>query len=527
MLNLAALLERNAALLPHKAAILCAGRQWTYAQLNSAANQVANGLKALGIGRGDKVLLACPNLPAFPMIYYGILKAGAVVVPMNVLLKAPEIAYVLRDCEARAFFCFEGSADLPLGTEALAGLKQAGSCPHFFMIPDDATPALPPAPVATLDMLMRGQSMAGSSALTDGNDTAVILYTSGTSGQAKGAELSHSNLAMNAMATHALLRQGANDVHLVVLPLFHSFGQTAQMNAGLMAGATLVLLPRFEPDAAFAAMQEHEVTIFAGVPTMYIALLNLPGAAARHDLAGIGATLRLGLSGGAAMPVEVIRRFEQRFGIAILEGYGLTETSPVATFSFLESERIPGSVGTALWGTEVRIIDESGAQAAPGESGEIVIRGHNVMKGYYKRPEETAAAIRDGWFHSGDIGRMDEQGNVFIVDRLKDMIIRGGFNVYPRELEEVLMTHDAIAQVAVIGIAHETHGEEVMAVIVCQPGQATTADAVRSWCKERMAAYKYPRRVEIVASLPMTATGKILKRELRDAYATRASDAAA
>jgi long-chain acyl-CoA synthetase len=512
MLNLAAILERNAALMPDKTAVICAGVPTSYAELNAAANRVANALIDLGIGRDDKVVLACPNLLAFPTIYYAILKAGAVVVPVNVLLKAEEIAYVLRDCEARAMFCFEGSAELPLGREARAAFDAVDSCRHLFMIGNGTQQT------ATLELLMAGRPATPCHALTAADDTAVILYTSGTTGQPKGAELTHANLAMNALATHALLRQQADDVHLAVLPLFHSFGQTAQMNAAITAGATLVLLARFEPDAVLTAMRQYEVSIFAGVPTMYIGLLNLPGAAERHDLAAIGARLRIGLSGGAAMPVEVIRQCEQRFNIAILEGYGLTETSPVATFNFLDGERIAGSVGQPLWGTQVRIVDDNGVDVAAGGSGEVVVRGHNTMKGYYKRPEDTAAAIRNGWFHTGDIGRFDDHGNLFIVDRLKDMIIRGGFNVYPRELEEVLMTHPSVAQAAVIGVPHATHGEEVMAVIVCKPGcDAAPADLLE-WCRQRMAAYKYPRHVEIVAALPMTSTGKVLKRELRDSY---------
>jgi long-chain acyl-CoA synthetase len=313
-----------------------------------------------------------------------------------------------------------------------------------------------------------------------------------------------------------LMRMDGTDRHLVALPLFHSFGQSVQMNSALWCGASIVLLPRFDPDAALAAMQRHGVTIFAGVPTMYIAILNLPGAEERHDLKAIAAKLRLGISGGAAMPVEVMRRFEERFGIVILEGYGLSETSPVATYSYLDFARIPGSVGKAITGTQVRIVDPSGQPVPVGQPGEIVIRGHNVMKGYYRRPEATAEAIRDGWFHTGDIGRMDEEANFYIVDRIKDMVIRGGFNVYPRELEEVMMTHEAIALVAVIGVPHEIHGEEVKAVVVLRPGQQATPQAIIDWCRERMAAYKYPRTVEIVESLPMTATGKILKRALKE-----------
>jgi len=515
MINIAANLERNATLLPERTAIWFGEKRFTYAQLNGAANQVAHGLEALGIGHGDKVLLSCPNLPYFPIIYFGILKAGAVVVPINVLLKGQEIAYHLKDSEAKAYFCFEGTPELPMGVEGHAGFVAAGSCPHFFMITADPAKPASIEGVQTLSMLMKDQPPTGSHALTDANDTAVILYTSGTTGKPKGAELSHANILMNALACHALLRQTADDVHLVVLPLFHSFGQIVQMNAGLLAGAALVFLPRFDPDAAFRAMQAHHVTIFVGVPSMYIALLHLPGAAERHDLHAITSRLRLGASGGSPLPVEVIRQFEERFGVPILEGYGLSETSPVATFSFLDFDRIPGCVGKAIWGTEVRIVDSSDVPVATGVVGEIVIRGHNVMKGYYNRPEETAMAIRDGWFHSGDLGRMDEAGNVFVVDRIKDMIIRNGFNVYPRELEEVLMTHPAIAQAAVVGVPHVTQGEEIKAVIVLKPDMTASPEEVVTWCRERMASYKCPRLVDIVAALPMTATGKILKREIK------------
>jgi long-chain acyl-CoA synthetase len=514
MINIAANLERNAALLPEKVAIHFGPQAITYAQLNAVANRVANGLKARGIGKGDKVVLSCPNLPYFPIVFYGILKAGAVVVPINVLLKGSEIAYHLQDAGAKAYFCFEGTPDLPMGAEGHAGFRET-KCPHFIMITADPAKPASIQGVETLGMLMKEQSAEGELVLTDANDTAVILYTSGTTGKPKGAELTHANIAMNVMVSHGVLRQTADDVHLIVLPLFHSFGQTVQMNAALMAGATLVLLPRFDPDAAFKLMQDHKVTIFCGVPTMYIALLNLPGATERHDLKAIAATLRVCASGGAAMPVEVMKQFEERFSVKILEGYGLSETSPVATFSYLEFERIPGCVGKAIMGTDVRIVDAEGKPVPVGTEGEIVIRGHNVMKGYYNRPEATAEAIRNGWFHSGDIGRMDEKGNVFIVDRLKDMIIRGGFNVYPRELEEVLMTHEAIAQVAVVGVPHATHGEEVKAVVVLKAGKTATTDEIVAWCKQRMASYKYPRVVAIVEAMPMTATGKVLKRELR------------
>ncbi|HTD03438.1 long-chain fatty acid--CoA ligase [Undibacterium sp.] len=515
MLNYAANLSRNATLMPNKIALCFGDTNISYAQLDAATSQVANGLAALGIGKGDKVVLSCPNLPYFPIIYYGILKLGAVVVPINVLLKAREVAYHLQDCDAKAFLCFEGTAELAMGKEGWEGFQQAKSCAHFVMITADPAKPSPIEGCNTLGVLMKDRSPLFNIELTDANDTAVILYTSGTTGTPKGAELTHSNIMMNIQICQNLMKLDSRDTQLLVLPLFHTFGQTVQMNAVIAAGATMVLLARFDPDAALAAMEKHKVTIFAGVPTMYIALLNLPGAADKHDLKAIASHLRLGLSGGAALPVEVIRRFEEKFGIKILEGYGLSETSPVATFSHMDFQSIAGSVGQPVVGVEVRVVNENDEPLPVGEAGEIVVRGHNVMKGYYKRPEATAEAIRNGWFHTGDIGKTDEHGNFYIVDRLKDMIIRGGFNVYPRELEEVLMTHPALAQVAVIGVPHESHGEEIKAVVVLKPGMQATPEELVAWSKEKMAAYKYPRMVEVVAALPMTATGKILKRALK------------
>ncbi len=512
MINLASSLARNAALHPHKPALHSAGRSMSYAQLDAAACQFANGLRAIGIGKGDKVALACPNVAEFLIVYYAALKLGAVVVPLNILLKAPEIAYHLRDSDARVLVCHEGSADLPMGKEGLEAFRQTDGCEHFFLIGSGA--GVPGC--RTIAELMAGQPTAIDTKLADANDTAVILYTSGTTGTPKGAELSHANIAMNAFAAIALTKLDSRDVHLVVLPLFHTFGQTVQMHAAIFCGASMVMLARFDPDAALQAMQQYQVTIFCGVPTMYVAILNLPGAAERHDLKQIASHCRLGVSGGAAMPVAVLRQFEQKFDVVILEGFGLSETSPVATFNHLDSERLAGSVGQPIAGVEVAIFDEHGQSLPPGRDGEIVVRGHNVMKGYYKRPEATAEAIRDGWFHTGDIGRRDENGNFFVVDRLKDMVIRGGFNVYPRELEEVMIGHPAIALVAVIGVPHPVHGEEIEAVVTLKPGQSATPDELVAWCKERMAAYKYPRCVRIVDALPMTATGKILKRALRE-----------
>lgn len=514
MLNLAILLEDSAREVPDHTAVIFNDRKLSYAAVNAAANQVANGLASIGIRPGDKVALTCPNLPYFPIIYYGILKAGAVVVPLNVLLKGREIAYHLADSDAKAYFCFQGTADLPMGQYGYEGFQQAPACEHFFMI--TAAPASP-SPIEgtmTLGQLMAGRPPAFDTAVTRADDTAVILYTSGTTGNPKGAELTHSNMVMNARLSDTIYHAQPDDVHLVALPLFHSFSQTVQMNTGFYNRATISLLPRFDPDAALTIMERDNVTIFAGVPTMYWAMLNHPQLE-KFDLEKIARNLRLANSGGAAMPVEVMRAFGEKFGVQIIEGYGLSETSPVATFNRLDRPPRPGSIGLPVWGVQLRLVDPLDNDVAPGEVGEILLKGHNIMKGYYKKPEATADAMRGGWFHTGDLARMDEDGFVYITDRVKDMIIRGGFNVYPREIEEVMMTHPSVSLAAVVGVPHESLGEEVKAYIIVKEGQAVDETELIDWCRGCMAGYKYPRIIELRESLPMTATGKILKRELR------------
>ena len=515
MLNLAVLLEDSAREKPGRDAVIYNETRLTYAQVNGAANQIANGLVALGIGKGDKVALSCLNIPYFPMVYYGILKAGAAVVPLNVLLKGREIAYHLSDSDAKVYFCFQGTPELPMGQFGYDGFQEASSCEHFFMITADPAAPSPIEGTKTLGQLMAGQRPTFDTVMTDPDDTAVILYTSGTTGQPKGAELSHSNMIMNARLADNMYPPAEHDVTLITLPLFHSFGQTVQMNSGFYKRMTLTLLPRFDPAAALGIMQRDNVTIFAGVPTMYWAMLNYPDAA-KFDLDKIARNLRLAVSGGSAMPVEVMKDFSTKFSVKILEGYGLSETSPVASFNRLDLPSKPGSVGPPVWGVSIRIVDADGVDVPQGEMGEILIKGHCVMKGYYKRPEATVETIRDGWLHTGDIGNFDEDGYVYITDRVKDMIIRGGFNVYPREIEEVMMTHPDISLTAVIGVPDDSHGEEIKAFVILNEGSGVTEEDIVAWCKENMAAYKYPRIVEIRKSLPMTATGKILKRELRE-----------
>ncbi|WP_169984677.1 long-chain fatty acid--CoA ligase [Microbispora sp. H10836] len=508
MLNLAVVLEDTARDTPDATAVVFGDLRLPYSLVNTVANQVANLLVSRGIGRGDKVALACPNLPYFPFVYYGILKAGATVVPLNVLLQTREIAYHLNDSDAKAFFCFEGSPELPLGERGRAGFAETEITEHFFVLP--ATPFATESELGeTLWAALDGVSGEFETVQTSAEDTAVILYTSGTTGQPKGAELTHQNMVMNAVVSDEMFPRQARNAYLVTLPLFHSFGQTVLLNAGFRRRGTLVLMPRFEPVEALALMKREEVTLFAGVPTMYWAMLT----AVQTGAAEVPSSLVTAVSGGAALPVEVLKDFNATFGVDILEGYGLSETSPVASFNQPGRPAKAGSIGTPVWGVEMKLVD-AGWNTAD-DVGEIAIRGHNIMKGYYNRPEATAEVMKDGWFRTGDVARRDEDGYYFIVDRAKDMIIRGGFNVYPREIEEVLMTHPAVSLAAVVGVAHDSHGEEIKAYVIRKPGATTTEEELVAWCRETMAAYKYPRIVEFRESLPMTATGKILKRELR------------
>jgi len=493
MANLSSVLEQAVASQPDRPAVRMDQLVLTYRQLHEAAAKVTALLSAAGIGPGDRVGLMLPNVPAFPIAFYGALGAGAIVVPMNPLLKSREVAYYLGDSGAKVLLAWHTAAG-----EAAKGAADAGAQMICVDEPD-------------LAGLLAGLAPLASWADAAADDDAVILYTSGTTGTPKGAQLTHGGLARNARLTaETLLNNSPDDVMMGCLPLFHVFGLTCGLNATVTAGGTLTLLPRFDPGKALEIIERDSVTIFEGVPTMYAAMLHHPDAEASH-----AASLRLCVSGGAAMPVEVLRGFEAKFGCVILEGYGLSETSPVASFNHPDKVRKPGSVGTPVEGVELRLVGNDGATVPAGEIGEIAIRGHNVMKGYWGRPDATAEAIPDGWFRTGDLARVDEDGYYFIVDRKKEMIIRGGYNVYPREIEEVLHEHPAVAEAAVIGIPHAELGEEVGAAVALKPGAEATPEELRAFTKERVAAYKYPRHVWLVAELPKGPTGKILRRAVR------------
>jgi len=517
-LNLASVLEHSARLTPSATAVTWNGKHLTYGELDASASRVAAGLAALGIRPGDHVALSCPNLPAFPVAYFGILKLGAVVVPLNVLLKPREIAYHLRDSHARALIVFEGTPELPMAQMARAGCDESG-CPLLIVITADPSGPAPVLPALTLGQIMHSHAGHFETVPRDPDDTAVILYTSGTTGQAKGAELTHHNMVSNANACYDMFRPalpaGLEQVAvLITLPLFHSTAQTGQMNMGLYGGLRLVLASRFDAAGCLDLFEREQVAFWVAVPTMYWALLQHV-AASGMDQAKVAQSLRVCVSGGAPMPHEVMRRFEAAFKVRVLEGYGLSETAPVVAFNQLQRPSKPGTVGLPVFGVEFRCVNDDGHTVATGEPGEVVVRGPNVMKGYYNRPEETATVLRDGWFYTGDIGSVDADGYLTIVDRKKDMILRGGFNVYPREIEEVMLTHPAVALVAVIGIPDDRLGEEVKAIVVRRPGAEVTSSELVDWCRDQFAAYKYPRHVEFRDALPMGATGKILKRDLR------------
>ncbi|MFT4081632.1 MAG: long-chain fatty acid--CoA ligase [Nocardioides sp.] len=489
MTNLATMVIEGAARHPDRIAVRLDDTVATYADLDELSSRVAGWLGEQGVRPGDRVGLMLPNVVEFPVLYYGVLRAGGIVVPMNPLLKSREVEHYLGDSGARLGFVAPSS----LG-EATAGAESVGA----------RVVEIGPGSLAE----MRSWPVRAEVADRLDDDTAVILYTSGTTGAPKGAELTHANMRRNAEVCAEMMSATGADVIMGCLPLFHVFGQTCALNETVAAGATLTLIARFDARLVLETIERDGVTIFMGVPTMYGALLAAGGGLADTS------TLRMCISGGAALPAEVLRRFHEVFGAHILEGYGLSETSSAASFNQLGDTRA-GSIGKPIPGVEMRIVDDAGTELPAGDVGEIVIRGHNVMKGYWHRPEATEAAFRDGWFRSGDIGKTDADGFFFVVDRKKELIIRGGFNVYPREIEEVLYEHPAVFEAAVIGIPHETYGEEVGAAVVLKDGASVSTEEIQGYVKTRVAPYKYPRHVWFLDSLPKTGTGKILKREIQ------------
>ena len=490
-MNLARLGEENVRRFGEYVALHFEGRELTNVDQQRMAARVANALRRLGVAPGDRVLVLLPNCPQVLQAYAGILKAGAVIVPVVFLLSAEEVRHILDDSGAKVVIT---SPELAAKTEGWTG--------DVVLVGGDG------AGRAWDDWLAGERDQCETVERAD-EDLAVILYTSGTTGRPKGVALSHGNLASNARSAASLSELDREQWTLAVLPLSHSYGLTL-MNAGHLLGTKSVLLRWFTPDLVLDTIQTFRVQSMAGVPTMYVYLLNYPDAG-RYDTS----SMRSWGSGAAPLPIEIVEPFEKKFGGRMLEGYGLTEASPVVSAHRLSGVRKLGSVGTPIPGVEVAILDDHDRALPVNEVGEIGVRGPNVMLGYYRLPDETDQTLRNGWLHTGDVGRLDEDGFLWIVERKKDLIIRGGFNIYPREVEEVLYAHPAIAEAAVVGVRDALMGEEVCAFVALKTGATADAAAIIGFCQERLAKYKTPREVRFLPALPKNPVGKILRKELR------------
>ncbi|MDD5324863.1 MAG: long-chain fatty acid--CoA ligase [Polaromonas sp.] len=503
-MNVAEYLEQHAAAEPDRIAIRFEGRSITYGQLNRDSNRLASAMRQSGIAVGDRVALYLPNVPEFAVAYYAAQKLGAVPVTINAILKTEEVRYLLNDSGAVAVLTMsELTRYVPADCAAL----------RLRIVVDEAV--MPAGWVALGDLLGRG-SESFDSVQRASEDVAALLYSSGTTGFPKGVALTqhniHSNIALPPESRYSDYRPG--DRLATFLPLFHVYGQNYIMNAAILAGATIVLFPRFIPDIVLRAIGDERITHFFAVPTIYIGLLNMD--LSPYDLS----SLRYEMSAAATMPEEISRRWAERFGRRVYEGYGLTECSPFSCYNDSEEHRF-GSVGRAIEGFELKIFDESDHELPFGEQGEIVIRGDGVMQGYWNRPEESKVALRGGWLHTGDVGRMDQDGYVYITDRVKDMINVSGFKVWPAEVEQYLYKMPGIQEVAVYGVPAVPQGEQVAAAVVLKPGATVSADDIIAYCRENIAAYKVPARIDLVAELPKSASGKILKRILRQQFADR------
>ncbi|MDJ0736258.1 MAG: long-chain fatty acid--CoA ligase [Nostocaceae cyanobacterium] len=495
-MNIADHIERGHRLFPHKAAIIYEDKSYTYKHLDLLANRTANALRGLGIAQGDRIALFLPNIPEFAIAYLGILKIGAIAVSLNVMLKSGEVSYVLNDCTAKAIVTTESGrlqleeANLPHLQHILiaGGAVDNDNDIDFAALIDNCSPCF-------RAVKMQWQSPAS------------IVYTSGTTGFPKGATLSHGNIITNIFAHSRCCKMNHNDRLLLYVPLFHCFGQNAIFNAGLNVCATIILQRRFDLEAVLESIGKHQVTMFFGVPTVFIRLLNQDTS--KYNFS----SLRYYFSAAAPMPVEIAHMWEEKYQKVIHEGYGLTEASPCASYNHNFQYKF-GSIGVPIQNVQMQIVDANGNSVSPGELGEIVIKGPNVMIGYWNRPQETQAVIKNGWLHSGDIGRMDEEGFFYITDRLKDMINVSGFKVYPTEVENVIYQHHAVAEVAVYGIPDPIKGEIVKANIVRKIGSQMSQSEITNFCSQRMAKYKIPHQVQFVNSLPKNPTGKVMKRFL-------------
>ena len=513
-MNLVTQVYETSKLQPGKTAYHFMGKDTSYAELDQSVSMFASALQGVGVEKGDHVALLLGNTPHFLISLYATMRLGVTAIPINPIYSPDEISYILHNSDAKVVIALDQL--LPLVEKAATSfpsIEQYIVCEMSADIGEKvaALPEQAKAKVRLFSELLATGKPNFEPVEVEEDETAVILYTSGTTGHPKGAMLTHKNLYSNARDVADYLGFSENDRVVATLPVFHVFALTVVVNAPLLKGATILLVPRFSPGDVFQTIKEQQGTVFAGVPTMYNFLYQYP----EGDPADFS-SIRLAISGGASMPVALLHNFEDKFNVKISEGYGLSEASPVTCFNPFDRERVPGSIGTNIINVENKVVDEYGEEVPVGEVGELVVKGPNVMKGYYKMPEETAAAIRDGWLYTGDLARRDENGYFYIVDRKKDMIIVGGFNVYPREVEEVLFTHKDIVEAAVVGVPDADFGEEVQAFVVLKPGATADADKLKAYCADHLAKYKVPKTIEFLDELPKNTTGKILRRSLRD-----------
>lgn len=511
-MNLVSRVHETALKDPERIAYHFMGQDTSYAEFDASVSKFASALTDLGVEKGDHIAFLLGNTPHFLISLYATMRIGATAIPVNPIYTPDEITYILHNSDAKVVIALDQL--LPLVEQA------AGAFPNIISYviceTDPSTPekmaALPDGvkeKVRSFAQLMATAKADVEPVTVDENETAIILYTSGTTGSPKGALLTHKNIYSNARDVGDYLGYSGDDRVVATLPVFHVFALTVVVNAPLLKGATVLLVPRFSPGDVFDIVKEQKATIFAGVPTMYNFMNQFPEGTPEHF-----ESVRLSISGGSAMPVALLHSFEEKFDVRISEGYGLSEASPVTTFNPLDRERIPGSIGTNVINVENKVVNELGEEVAPNEVGELIVRGPNVMKGYYKMPEETAVALRDGWLYTGDMARRDEEGYFYIVDRKKDLIIVGGYNVYPREIEEVLFEHRDVVEAAVIGVPDSNFGEAVHAFVVVKDDAEKDAASIEQYCAKRLAKYKVPTQIEFLDELPKNATGKILRRNL-------------
>ncbi|KAB7709008.1 long-chain-fatty-acid--CoA ligase [Bacillus aerolatus] len=508
-LSLAQMFEKTVEQFGSRPAVSFYGSKSTYQDIWQAVQAFSCALQAAGIKKGDRVGIMLPNCPQYVIAYFGILRAGAIVTQINPMLMERELAFILEDSGTKMIVIFD--ALYP----KLQAIRQNTSI-ELAVTVSLKDPFQPEAPDSTFMQFLTKSTLFTPVSINPEEDTAILQYTGGTTGRSKGAMLTHKNILANVVQSYKFFKneiKKGQEKCLTVIPLFHVFGMTSCMNLSIYAGFEMVMLPQFQIDEVLQTIKQEQPTIFPGVPTMYVAITNHPQA----ESFGIDC-IRLCNSGSAPMPVELLREFERKTGAKILEGYGLSEASPVTHCNPPFAERKPGTVGLSIPGTACRVVDiATGTKdVKPGELGEVIIKGPQVMKGYWNQPEETAVTLRGGWLYTGDIAVLDEEGYLSIIDRKKDLIIASGYNIYPREIEEVFYEHPAVQEAVVIGIPDGYRGETVKAILVLKAGQSATEEEMIEFSKAHLAAYKVPKQVEFRTELPKTNVGKILRRALRE-----------